>query len=608
MKIPCVLNIGSVGLRPRNVSVLGGMLGLACATVAPLTMRAAVETPTPPAVTITVSPTLPSDIAGGAPNATLTQAAAFAWQEFIALNWPAVPQMGVQGNREAADTTKFFGDPAYTTAAKPLVWHTYRGKVEIFPGQGFPPGGTGSVVNGAPVLANLAAAGATPYYGYDALPSYVYANGPIPPMNGTPSATPPWINLDEISQIGLDQIYAGVASANTGIPGNQILFLAKAGRAEFDYLAPLGWWSGNAPLTATQAYIQKNLSSPPAGSTDYVSFPNGTVELKAAWRKLASTEDASRFYTTKVRYYVSNGGVTQYVDDTLALVALHIIQKTPTAPYFIFATFEQADNITDANGKPVEDADGNFIGMPAPATPFTPNIVSQNATPGGFQTFQPAQSPVTTPQSQLYYQNLPNLGLTEGTVLVNQRKHPISSDVIAVNVAAHQAIASYVTTNLPAGTTTPWSYYKLVSVQSAPISGKIAGQDYTKADASTFYQANSVVETDYDLQVFSGRFFPASFPATLANTITDYNADGTPFLNVAHGGNGYNMGGCMGCHGNAQHGGGDFSFILLGGPVASPDVVTGGNGGVGAKAPSAKAGVGTKPIAKPSIQKYPLKP
>jgi hypothetical protein len=37
-------------------------------------------------VAINVNWALPSDIAGGAPAATLQQAAAFAWQEFIALN------------------------------------------------------------------------------------------------------------------------------------------------------------------------------------------------------------------------------------------------------------------------------------------------------------------------------------------------------------------------------------------------------------------------------------------------------------------------------------------------------------------------------------------
>jgi len=34
---------------------------------------------------------------------------------------------------------------------------------------------------------------------------------------------------------------------------------------------------------------------------------------------------------------------------------------------------------------------------------------------------------------------------------------------------------------------------------------------------------------------------------------------------------GVNMGGCMGCHGNAQVAGFDFSFILKGGNVRAPE-------------------------------------
>jgi hypothetical protein len=545
---------------------------------------------TPPLPVVTVSPVLPTDIPGGAPNATLQQAAVFAWQEFIALNWPAVKQEGKPGNRETADTDKWFSDPKYTSAGHPLVWHTYRGKVETFPGYGLPPGSQ-AVPFQFPKLANLARSG-SPYFGYDALPSYVYAQTPIQPAT-PPGTTTPWINLDEKTQIGLDQLYAGVASANTQGPGNQLLFLAKSNRAEFDYLAPLGWWNGpggNVPFSATQQYIQQWQVSPPAGSTQFVSFPNGTVELKAAWRKLAPTEDASRFYTTTARYYVSNGGIPQYVDDTFALVALHIIHKTPSAPYFIFATFEQADNITDVNGNPVEDEDGKFIGAPAPSA-FSPGIVSRNATARDFQSFSFEQSDVRAPLGQLYFQNTPASGLVDGTVLVNRRKHAIPRDVVLVNQAAHQAIASYVQKNLPHGTKSPWMYYKLINVQSAPLGGKIPGSDYTKADAATYYQANSVVETDYNLQVFSGRFYQGNYSG-LGNTITDFNADGTPTVNVVYHGNGYNMGGCMGCHGNAQRKGADFSFILLGGPVTAPDTVSVGTLGTGAKAPAGQGGSG----------------
>jgi hypothetical protein len=164
---------------------------------------------------------------------------------------------------------------------------------------------------------------------------------------------------------------------------------------------------------------------------------------------------------------------------------------------------------------------------------------------------------------------------------VNAREHAIPQDIIAVNHEAHQAIAAYMAQHFPAGTRSPWAYYKLVNVQARPIDKPVPGRTYTGADAATYYQANSTIETDYDLQVFSGQFYPYGATlgegegGTLSNTITDFNTDGSAFRNVAYSGHTFNMGGCMGCHGNAQHGGSDFSFILLGGRDTAPD--TAGN-------------------------------
>jgi hypothetical protein len=72
-------------------------------------------------VTITVSPSFPSDIPNGAPNATLQQSAAFAWQEFIALSWPALA-----GQRDVADQRQKFGAGGN---GSPLVWQTFRYEV-----------------------------------------------------------------------------------------------------------------------------------------------------------------------------------------------------------------------------------------------------------------------------------------------------------------------------------------------------------------------------------------------------------------------------------------------------------------------------------------------
>lgn len=516
---------------------------------------------------VQINPTVPADIPGGAGSASLSQAAIFAWEEFIALNWPAVKQDGSANTRDMPDTSKLFGDPSYTG---PLAWHTYRNKVEIFPGAGLPPGATPNA-SGKPLYT----------CNYDAAPQYNYASTAT--THVAPSGSnPPWINADENSQIGLNHIFAGVADGTATPLNNEILFLAKGNRTDFDYVCPKGWWSTNTSgpyIQATAAYIAKNGKDPTPGSADMVSFPSGTIELKAAWRRLGAKEDASRFYTTKVRYYATNvaNGVTHIVpvDETLALVGLHIIQKTPSAPYFIFATFEQADNILDATGQPVEDVNGTLL-KPA-VSALTPAIVSVNATPVAGQSFKYTEGEFGDAGPQLNYANVPNTGLVTGTIKVNARKHAIPQDIITVNQEAHQAIAAYMAANFPKGTTSPWAYYKLVNVQAKPINKPTPGQTYTGSDSATYYQANSTIETDYDLQVFSGQFYPYAGSlgedegGTLINTITDFNSDGSPFRNVAHAGQTFNMGGCMGCHGNAQHGGSDFSFILAGGRDTTPD-------------------------------------
>lgn len=536
-------------------------------------------------ITVSNGYVVPADIPGGAEAATLQEAAAFAWEEFIALNWPAVAQTGVSGDRETPDTTKAFGsvDP---TLGTPLVWETFRHKLEIFPGTGSPHGGAN----------------------YDALPQYVYnaamvgtSDGQIPPCD-TASPTTPFNNLDEQSEIGLDQMFAG-AGPGAEFTGQQILFQAKANRVEYGYVVPKGWIDANhSPLkdvlAATITYVQTNQQSPPPGSTDLASFPNGTVELKAAWRHLTAAELASgRFHVAPVRFYRqpnSNPQSRCYQDaDNWGLVGLHIIQKTPTAPYFIFATFEQADNLQTESGNAVEDEDGNLVANQT-ATPLDPAITSVNAisanppTPDSVQTLSPATANATPPANRLYYVNTPGTAEPQGFVYVNRRVHSIPQSVIAVNQVAHGAIKAYnQANNLP---DSPWLYYKLVNVQYQPIDKPTPGVDYTAPDAATYYQANIVVETDHNLQVFSGRFqqgFPnlsgstvedqsnSSITKNVAGLITDFNVDGTPTMNVAFNGHGFNMGGCMGCHGNAQvNSGSDFSFILSGAGMfnLTPDV------------------------------------
>lgn len=572
------------------------------------------------AIPITIGSTVPADLnpqGGGAPQASVEQASAFAWQEFIALNWPAGLQSGQPGQRDTPSSTCRFGDSA---CSGPLVWETFRGKVEIFPGTynpfkvvpppGYPgPSGDKSL-------------------GYDALPVYSYST-PIAACDSQQSGdATPWVNLDETDQITLNNMFAGVVDPDSS-PGNSspqlIRFLAKANRTQYVYVAgnssatdPSQQWWGKIPsdvVTATKAYLSTNQASP---EPDYaesqnpklVSQPFGTIEVKAGWRPLNPAEAASgRFHTQSVRFYEkASASSVCYRDATWGLVALHIIQKTPTAPYFIYATFEQADNILTASGSPVEDPEGKIIVQPPPATATTPQTCLVDPQPpmmppppSGETTSTLGSviltaNPVTctpvaklsycgAPGKQLFLRNVsvppPNSRNSEpsgGDICIDKRENGIPDYVIDANTRAHAAIAAYLK---QAGIgSAPWLYYKLVNVQYYPYDKVIknptpngslysSNPPYTAKNPapSSFYQANIVVETNRSLQLFSGGLSP--------NITTDWNQDGTPHKNSYYAGHFYNMGGCMGCHGsqgqNPAGMSGDFSVILARGAVSQPE-------------------------------------
>src|SRR5271170_2723857 len=122
--------------------------------------------------------------------------------------------------------------------------------------------------------------------------------------------------------------------------GGNMTFLKSVytNRVEYKYVTqPQTMWWGGIPgpiRTATMNYLNMNQVSPPPGSTDVVSLPDNTIEAKAGWRELTPKElKSGRFTTATVRFYESKKGSTCYRQRTFGLVALHIIQKTSTAPY-----------------------------------------------------------------------------------------------------------------------------------------------------------------------------------------------------------------------------------------------------------------------------------
>ena len=524
---------------------------------------------------ITIGPDGPQSLPAAASALSLEDAARYAWNQFIALNWPAVDQTGAPNTRDMPDRSALFGQ----NTGQPLVWHTYRSKVELYPFGQLPPGTTRTPDGNGLV------------FNYDAAPEFLYGKK-VSPCTGESEADAPWINLDEVTQIGLNTMYRTINSsgqqpqAKGSADPRLIRYLAKANRTYADYIYQRGYYNHGSNGTdvgyfdAIKNYTNAIKRDAPIPTDSIVYFPEGTIMVKAAWQALTEDEIASgQYHMATVRTYgsaavpLSQMDPCYYTEETYGLVALHIIQKPLGLTYFTFATFEFYGNVTDNVGNPEEDRDGNFLGTPQ-TNSTAPNI-SHTDSPGGATTT--ADGELNYPGGfQPYYKNLAE-GLPRGSesnssfdaVNLLRRRNLIPQPIIDVNAEAHALITQYNTSyNV---TTSPWGNYKLVNVQVEPFNNYEIDENNPQRLPSTYYQANSLVETNYTLSAFSGR-------QTDDGQTSNYQKNGDPALNVylldgdGDAYNSYNMGGCMGCHGNAQISGTDFSFTLREGPVLLPEV------------------------------------
>ncbi len=250
-----------------------------------------------------------------------------------------------------------------------------------------------------------------------------------------------------------------------------------------------------------------------------LATPEGTIEVKTAWRRLMPGDDATHFFTTTAIYYDLNSqGQLAYYNDTFALVGMHIIHKTQNFPDFVFATFEQVD---------VEQSGSNYITLDGNGVEQPPTVPIMRQT-----------------------------GQTD-----RMQMHPVPPVLDQVTQKVRQQLTSL-------NPRTVWQYYRLTGVLGASIDCPVNLQEqpattgncvqYQNATTCTtlnpnYYMANFMVESDPFLNNFSGPGFGnkglAIFPNNCSNTV---------YKNKI-----YDNGGCKGCHGVAQTAfGTDLSFLL----------------------------------------------
>jgi hypothetical protein len=484
------------------------------------------------------NPLIPADIYR---NASVSHAdlAAFAWLEFISAVAPvAAGERGVPGGSFAAS-----GGAQGGSQVPLLVWESYQHRTELLP----------CSVSGGKALPPQTW-GASPTYVTTVLSSNPQECSTIA-VSGTSSL--PFNNLDEATQIAQNILFYPATPGSPQPAGDaQVLFEAKVNQVESD------WVNQNY-----QSLIPKY---GPFHFSPAITLPFGTVEVKAAWRPLSSIpqDQKNRYHTATVITYSGSDEKPTPELQTYALIALHLIHKTPNYPAFIFATFEQVDDLANQlTGKPT----GLYY---VPTTYASIAYTSPSST-----TFPPSGQTVLNPSinfnvtSPMAYPNGTAVPLPMGEVASIPGAESLPSNNVAIpvtqpvattpEVAAVNSQALALMQQLPGfGPNFTWQYYKLTGVQALPTN------DETSED---FYLANIVVESSQPgIQLFRG--FPPIKNGVLTNVrnqvnVIDYGA--TPVAITSGGG-------CQGCHGIAQtQNGFDFSFLFFGanGGGFSPDTL-----------------------------------
>lgn len=238
---------------------------------------------------LSLSPAVPTDVEGGLsqPNHNVVQRAAdiFSWEEFLALDWPARARQRGEPVSEA-----LIGAPGVR------VWETFKENNEVY-------------------LPN----GAEP-------PDW---NAP-PPAPNRSAPVPIYHLLTSILQA--TQADGTLAPTLTDRNGHLVYYEVRMNRVLFDFIRENG-------LYTTRSQVAR----------DAVRFPDGSLLIKASWRELEPGEEG-RFLTTQAWVSDSSPGKRpHWRRRTMGLTGFHIVQKTPSAPQWIWSTFEQVDNLSGPN-------------------------------------------------------------------------------------------------------------------------------------------------------------------------------------------------------------------------------------------------------------------
>lgn len=269
----------------------------------------------------------------------------FAWQSFIALNWPASPDGAPDKSKTLADTTS------------PRVWERYVEVSEVFRENGAAPRPWNEAVEASWKDRAFWMGG--------------MGLGQPPDAPDTPGG---------FSRPLLDENLQAFTGPMIDQEGNWVRYQVALNQVEFDYLVENKLYNQEGQA----AFTSRNKINFPANKG---SAQRGAMEIKMAWKQLAERDDKARFFVRHARVIPLDNKV---FEADFGLVGMHIAVRTESSPTWIWATFEHVDNTTvndlerDSKGRPLRPSFFNPDNFTKPVNVLAP----KNA--GKIQAYNPA--------------------------------------------------------------------------------------------------------------------------------------------------------------------------------------------------------------------------
>jgi hypothetical protein len=325
----------------------GVVAGAALATI--VSIRAAprpVASDCPVSTAPSLSSELPTDVCipDGFTGIAVNYFDDYSWRAFVALVWPAA-----SAHRGVASTKGI-------SAGGPRVFESYKATWEIFHSDG-----------------------SSPERAFDKYDAAVSDPCQVPAKFGDliiGSAS----GIDDIGQAGIGALDPPLVAQN----GRYVRTMTTFNQVEFDH------------LVKNRYFLRSALPAVPSPRPDrpVIEFPTGSVAVKAAWIDVTDLAPAlvKRFYTrTAMVKHATGGGCSPA---TVGLLGLHIAQKTPSRPQWIWSSFEQKDVVppkwadwpgafalNDGSVSPMPERNPLSLASlaPEPVRPF--NVVRANDAP-----------------------------------------------------------------------------------------------------------------------------------------------------------------------------------------------------------------------------------